>query len=50
MCGGQILPKFSEYIEQHLKTDLTSEDPAQEDMLGVPEPNLNHEFLEELGT
>ena len=44
------MPKFSAYITDHLKADLTTEDPAQEDMQNVPEPILNHEFLEELGT
>ena len=49
MFGGQILPKFSDYISEHLHTDLSNEDPAQEDITDVPAPNLNHAFLEELG-
>lgn len=50
MFGGQILPKFSQYITEHLCTDLNYEDPAQEDMNDIAPPNINHAFLEELGT
>ena len=50
MFGGQILPKFSDYITEHLKTDLSGEDPPQDDMANVAPPNINHAFLEELGT
>ena len=44
------MPKFADYVNEHLHLDLTVDDPAQEDMKGVPEPIINHEFLEELGT
>ena len=48
MFGGQTLPKFATYIRENLFTDLNADDPAQKDMV-VATPNLNHEFLAELG-
>jgi len=50
MFGGQILPKFSDYITEHLNLDLNEEDPAQEDMNGIAPPIINHAFMAELGT
>lgn len=32
MFGGQILPKFLSYFQEHLHLDPTAEDPAQDDM------------------
>lgn len=48
MFGGQYLPKFGEYVKNALAIDLNFTDPAQEDMDITP-PNLNHEFIKELG-
>lgn len=49
MFGGQFFPKFGDYVTQHLHIDLNKQDPSQEDM-EVAQPNINHAFLEELGT
>lgn len=49
MFGGQYLPKMSEFVKAALGIDLNLEHPAQEDMEIAP-PNLNHDFLAELGT
>ena len=49
MFGGQYLPKFGTYIKENMHSDLDTEDPAQTDM-DVNAPNLNHAFLEELGS
>ena len=48
MHGGQSLPKFGEFVKNHLAISLEHEDPEQEDM-EVAAPNINHAFLEELG-
>lgn len=48
MFGGQFLPKFLGYVQEHLHLNENYEDPPQADM-EVAAPNLNHEFLEELG-
>ena len=49
MYGGQYLPKFGTYVSDNMHTDLDSTDPAQPDM-DAAAPNLNHAFLEELGS
>jgi len=49
MFGGQILPKFKDYIMDHLHLSLEDEDPAQEDMNDIAPPMINHAFLAELG-
>ena len=48
MFGGQILPKFADYIMEHLHISLEHTDPVQGDMEVQPS-NLNHEFIAELG-
>ena len=48
MFGGKTLPKFAAYIAENLHADFSTRDPAQQDM-DVAAPNLNHEFLAELG-
>ena len=49
MFGGQHLPSFAAYLERELAISLEGECPPQADMLNVPAPILNHEFLAELG-
>ena len=49
MYGGQYLPKFGTYVTDNMHTALDSTDPAQPDM-DAAAPNLNHAFLEELGS
>ena len=48
MFGGQYLPKFASYVQEHLHIDLDKQDPAQSDMEVAP-PTINHAFIEELG-
>ena len=48
MFGGQYLPKFGDYVTEHLHIDVNKTDPEQQDM-DVHPPIFNHEFLDELG-
>ena len=47
--GGQILPGFLPFLKSSLKVDVEHE-ATKVDEFTIDPPNLNHAFIEELGT
>lgn len=49
MFGGQELPSFAPWCQENIGVELTNPISSQDDM-EVAQPNVDHEFIKELGT